>query len=278
ETFLCNFNPDVVIATHFLASDVISNLKKVDRLKTKLITCVTDFRMHSFWFAEQTDYFCVGFLETQMDLIRKWGVSPKKINIVGIPIHSKFYEAKNKEDVCNRLHLSKEVFTILITGGGFGVGPIKDLLKVLIRMKDPFQILIVCGHNAKLREEIDKVITHTVRLPTIVKTFGFVDYIDELMSISDVCITKAGGLISSEALAKELPLIISSPIPGQEGRNCRLLLLNKAAFRLNRTSQLKKIIKKIYSNDRLRRTLIENIRKIKKQNPTMNISKFALSI
>ncbi len=278
EEFLCNCNPDIIIATHFLTSEVVSDLKRRGRLKAELITCVTDFGMHSFWFAKETDFFCVGFKETMDDLTNKWGFDGRKINITGIPVSPKFYDVKIKEELCNKLNISKGLFTILITGGGFGVGPIMGIVQALIKMKERLQILIVCGHNENLKMKIDKLSAFNSKLSAVIKTYGFIDYVDELMTVSDLAVTKAGGLICSEALAKELPLIIISPIPGQETRNCKLLLRNNAAFRANRPGQVRKIIRKIHRSDNMLNVMKENIRRIRKQDPAATIAKFVISV
>jgi len=271
EKFLSEFNPDIVVTTHFLACEVLSSLKQQGKIKTKLITCVTDFRMHSFWFSAQTDHFCVSFKETEADLVKKWKAPAHKISITGIPIHQKFYAPKNKDEILGKAGLSAGLFTVLITGGGFGVGPIMSLVRVLGRMAEPFQALVVCGHNAKLKADIDGL-----NAPSI-KTYGFIDYVDELMTVSDIGITKAGGLICSEALAKKLPLIIIAPIPGQESRNCELLLRNRAAFGINRAGQVRDIISRAHSDKSVLSDMRANIERIRRENPALNIAKFVLS-
>jgi len=286
EKFLREYDPDMVVTTHFLACEVVSNLKRQGRIKAKLITCVTDFRMHSFWFSGQTDHFCVSFKETEADLVKKWNCPPHKINITGIPIHQKFYAPKNKDEIRDKAGLSKDLFAILITGGGFGVGPIMSLVKALSQMAEPFQVLVVCGHNAELQKRIESQVSAersgaspkgaSYRSQVSIKTYGFIDYVDELMTVSDICITKAGGLICSEALAKKLPLIIIAPIPGQEGRNCALLLRNRAAFRINRAGQVRGIIREVYFNKGVLDDMKSNIERIRSQNPALNIVKFVI--
>ncbi|MCX5715749.1 MAG: glycosyltransferase [Candidatus Omnitrophica bacterium] len=286
EKFLTESQPDVIVATHFLASEVAAELKRKNKIRSKLITCVTDFRMHSFWFAENTDCFYVGFEETKIDLTKKWRFTPDRIRIFGMPISPKFELVKNREAIQDSLGLAKGLFTVFVTSGGFGVGPILALVKSLIRMNMPIQILVVCGHNEKLRDQINKLTAYpasagsryrdNLQLTATVKTFGFIDYMDELMSVSDVIVTKTGGLICSEAIAKGLPLIITAPIPGQETRNAKLLLKHKAALKLKRPRQIKKIIQNIYSNQKETSLLFEmreNIKSIRVQNSALNIAR-----
>jgi processive 1,2-diacylglycerol beta-glucosyltransferase len=282
EKFIIEYGPDIVLSTHFLASEVISSLKRDRRLRARLVTCVTDFRMHSFWYSAETDLFCAGFAETKNDLTRKWKVAPQKIRVTGIPVHAKFYVARDRRAICQRRGLEEGLFTVLITGGGFGVGPITALVKNIVELKLRLQVLIVCGHNDKLKKQIDRFSVvgrgTACRAPTVnIKTFGFIDYVDELMGVSDLGITKAGGLICSESIAKGLPLVIIAPIPGQESRNCRLLLKNRAAFRIRRPAQLKKIVLAAYRNGEVLKNMRENIRAIKTQDPAMNIAGIALA-
>ena len=299
EKFIREYNPDLVISTHFLAGEVISSLKRRRAIKTWLITCVTDFRMHSFWYSGQTDMFCAGFAETKSDLTRKWKVAPDRVHVTGIPIHGKFYAIKNKYEICGRRGLEKDLFTVLITGGGFGVGPIIGLVKNIVELGLRIQVLIVCGHNKKLLDEISALTTNNQQgrslpspaagkqrrakppqggLTTILKPFGFIDYVDELMEVSDLGITKAGGLICSESVAKGLPLIIIAPIPGQESRNCRMLLKNRAAFKIKRPRELKKIISTVYRNTEILKEMRVSIRSVKMENPAMHIAKFVLKV
>lgn len=275
EELLVSSQPDAVIATHFLASEVTAELKRCGRIRSRLMTCVTDFRMHSFWFAENTDCFYVGFEETTIDLVKKWDFPPEKIHILGIPVDPKFDAAKNKDEIQARLGLAKGVFTIFVTSGGFGVGPILTIVRGLVALKLPMQVLVVCGHNEKLRDQISKLTTNGQRLTTI-KAYGFIDYMDELMVASDVMVTKTGGLICSEAIAKGLPLIITAAIPGQETRNARLLLGRHAALKLKAPRQIGKIINKIYSGQKetgLLAEMRENIKKARTYNSSANIAK-----
>ncbi len=276
ERFILDFKPDIILSTHFLASEVISSLKRRSALKTCLITCVTDFRMHSFWYSRQTDLFCVGFAETKGDLVRKWKIPPERVLVSGIPVQVKFYTLKNRYEIYGRRALTKDLFTVLISGGGFGVGPIMAMVKKIIELRLCMQVLVVCGHNKRLLDQISKLATSDQRLTTILKPFGFIDYVDELMEVADLGVTKAGGLICSESIAKGLPLIIIAPIPGQESRNCRLLLKNRAAFRIQRPSALKKVIATMYRNTDILKEMRSNIRSIKRENPSMHIAKLTL--
>lgn len=296
ERFLCEYNPDCIVSTHFLAGEVVSYLKRRNRIRSKLVTCVTDSRMHLFWFSKETDYFCVALPNTKEEVVQRWGFPAEQVKITGIPIDPKFAQEKRRNDLCSVLHLPQDRFTVLVTGGGFGVGPIAELVEVLLKIEKPMQLLVVCGHNKKLRHRIRRLQSAAKQngaspkgasqgQGTIIKDYGFVNFMDELMTCSDVIITKSGGLICSEALAKELPMIVISPIPGQESRNCDILLRNKIAVRLAHSREAQAIIEKLYcppqageTNNTMLAAMRHNIRRIKTPDSSATIAKFILGM
>ena len=300
ERFVCDYRPDIVLTTHFMANEIISRLKAAGTLNTTLITCVTDTRMHAFWYASQIDFFCVGYEATLQDLIGKWRVPAEKVRITGIPLHQKFYQAATKDEIRRRHDIRPDLFTILVTGGGFGVGPITALVRIISGMGLPLQLLVVCGHNGRLLKEInaragrDQPLDYArdgsrggelaePRPAVIIKAYGFIDFVDELMTVSDAAITKAGGLICSEAIARELPLVIVAPIPGQEGRNCRFLVKEGAAVRLYRLSHIRRLIEKFYASrgdspGGMLTAMRDNIRRIKPPDSAQEITRFALTL
>jgi processive 1,2-diacylglycerol beta-glucosyltransferase len=98
------------------------------------------------------------------------------------------------------------------------------------------QLLAVAGRNAELKAELE-------RLPapsgSRVVAFGFVERIAELMAVSDLAVTKSGGLTTAECLAMGLPMVIRDPIPGQEERNCDYVLEACAGVRANGLASLR---------------------------------------
>lgn len=273
--FLNQYNPDVVINTHFLGSEVMADMKRRGMLEdTKLITVVTDYFMHSFWVDKTIDYYCVAQDESKEHLIKR-GISSEKIRVFGIPIDRVFTIKKDKNRLCDKLNISKNLRTVLIGSGGFGVGPIKDLVKELSGIKKDIQLLVVCGKNPKLYREISDLATS---LETPIKVYEFVDNMDELMEVSDVMVTKSGGMTSSEAMAKDLPMIINSAIPGQEAKNCRYLVKAGAAIHAASVKKTKEAILDILSSDSKMEQLKERIKKIKKPNSSYDIANFALSL
>jgi len=239
--FLKRERPRVVISTQFFASEVVAALKRKGEIDSILISVVTDFGAHMFWESEDVDIFVVAGGDTKEDLISR-NIPEEKIRVLGIPVEPPLKEF-NKANLRKEIGLKEGLFTVLIVGGGFGVGPIKELAFSLDGLdpgiRDKVQLLVVCSRNKKLYEEMEGILP---RLNINAKLFGFVPDLYKMMAVSDVIISKSGGLTTSEALAQGLPLIIISPIPGQETKNCELLVKKGAAYRIDRPVEVKKVI------------------------------------
>ena len=226
EDFILNQKPDVIISTHFMANEVVSHLKRVSALECHLLCAVTDYYVHSFWVAPGVDFYFLGAECARADLLG-WGISSEKIFITGIPVQHKFFEVLDKGRIREKIGLDKNLFTVLVIGGGFGVGPLEELVEETGMISPDLQFLIVCGRNERLYADINRLVqSRRIRA----NVYGFVDNVDELMSASDLLITKAGGLTVSEAQAKCLPVVFIKPIPGQEEKNSRFFESLGAAF------------------------------------------------
>lgn len=272
--YLITSNPDVIISTHFFISEVVSDLKKRGVLKSHLITVVTDYRLHSWWVSGFTDKYVVGGEDAKSDLVR-YGISLSKIEILGIPVEPVFSKKLDKDKILKKAGLKDGTFTILVIGGGFGVGPIEDIIKVIdiIGLKRHIQVIAICGHNEKLVKSVESLKS---RLKIQVKVLGFVDNVYDYMEISDILISKSGGITVTESLAKELPMIIISPILGQETRNADYLIRNGSAVRIGMASDLKVLLDNLVSHPEKIEKMREAIRSIKKPEASYDIARLAI--
>lgn len=203
---------DVILTTHFMPNEITSALKKQKKIKSKIITCVTDYDVHRIWLGDAVDYYCVASDWTK-EKVKGFGIDTDKIFVTGIPSNKKFSQAHDVPALKKKLELDPDEFTILIATGSFGIGPIEEIIDAL----DEFQIMVVCGHNKDLFERLSQ------KKKPLVKVMGLVDNMHELMAVSDVMVTKPGGLSITEALVSRLPLIFFNAIPGQETNNVKVL-------------------------------------------------------
>jgi processive 1,2-diacylglycerol beta-glucosyltransferase len=228
-----HFKPDVVFCTHYLPVEILGKAREQWAAKPPFAVCVvTDFEAHALWMGEAVDLYCVAAEETRARLIAR-GATAENIIATGIPISGKFSAKPDDAAVRKRLGLRDDLATLLVLGGGFGMGPLAEILAELDKIDRPFQILVVAGRNEELRRELA---AQDRRHPTHV--LGFVTNMQELMAVSSMIITKPGGLTTSEALAMGKPLFIFNPIPGQEAANSDFLLERGAAAKVTRVEDL----------------------------------------
>ncbi len=220
--FIRKEKPDCVVSAHFLATEIISNLKMSKLYDGKLITVITDYGIHDFWVSSQVDIYVVASEYSKNGLIAK-GIPAEKIRVLGIPVQEKFTHRRGRQEAAHNLGLKEGLFTVLIIGGGLGVGPIPQMVETITSTSEPFQLIVVCGKNEVLHKQIEEI-TKGSKIP--VKLYGFTDNVNELMDASDVMISKPGGLSISEATVKGVPIIVNSFIPGQEENNLMFLEKN----------------------------------------------------
>jgi processive 1,2-diacylglycerol beta-glucosyltransferase len=275
EKYLIDTKPDVIISTHFFASEVISDMKEEGKIDSRLITVVTDYRLHSWWIADATDMYVVAGQDAYDDLVKKWKVESSRIKILGIPIEPVFSKKPDRAKIFRDAGLKADLFTVLVVGGGFGVGPIEDIIKTVGNIAGPLQIITVCGHNEELAKKLEALKSS---IKANIKVFGYVNNVYEYMDIADVLISKSGGITVSESLAKELPMIIIAPIMGQETRNSDYLIKNGAAMKIAKPEDLKEIIGYLVSHPEKMTAMKEAIRAIKKPDACYDIAKLAVDI
>lgn len=231
--YLRRYQPDVAICTHFLPSGIISSLKAAGKVQVLNSVVVTDFDVHAMWLCPHAEQYFVALDETKVHL-KALGIPEPLTTVTGIPIDPVFAVRKEKRAMRRKHGLEEDRFTILVSTGGFGVGPVGHLMKALDQLGHPARVVAVCGRNEALRAELAETIAGFPRTSNVDFTLlGFTTEMDELMTAADLFVGKPGGLTTSEALAKGLPMVVINPIPGQEERNSDHLLEEGVAIRCN---------------------------------------------
>ncbi|MDP3791487.1 MAG: glycosyltransferase [Candidatus Omnitrophota bacterium] len=273
-SLILDMKPDVVISTHFFASEVIADMKRKGVAHTKLITVITDYRVHAWWISEGTDYYVVASDDVGRELeVRK--VDPSIIKVMGIPVEPVFSRHSDRANIFKATGLKDDLFTILVIGGGFGVGPIEGIVKVIAQIKRDLQAVVVCGRNEELVKKIEQL---KADLKLNIKVTGFIDNVYEYMEISDILISKSGGITVSESLAKDVPMVVISPIIGQETANCNFLIKNDAAVKVDKLEDLKGALEELISNPMKLDSMKESIRRVRKPNAAYDVAKLAYEL
>ena len=276
---LREYKPDIVISTHPFGSQMVSYLKRKALVECKLATIMTDFAPHEQWLVgkEQVDYFFVSHEKMRQELIND-NVPEDKVFATGIPLSNRFLMHYNKVDIMNSLRLNPDKKVILFFGGGeFGLGREQTLkiLKAFITHSTHHQIVAISGKNEKMKDAFDKLVKEE-HAQDIVKVLSYTNQVPELMSISDLVVTKPGGLTSTESLASGLPMVIINPIPGQEEENATFLENSGVAIWLKKNDDFDTVISNLLADEQKLHQMKVNTKLLAKKNSTKDICNIVL--
>lgn len=270
--YLDEFCPDVIVSTHVFVTVTLNRMAKHRPINAKLISIVTDFTIHPTWEQARSDYFITASEILNFQALKKWGTTENVLPL-GIPVHPKFFEKQPQKDARRDLKIGDK-FTVLVMMGSMGYGThTVEALEKLNKMKEDFQVLIVCGSNEKLKNKVNEI---SWKKDTFV--YGFVDNVDVLMDASDCIITKPGGLSTSEALSKGLPIIMLNPIPGQEDRNREFMQNNGIAMSISESFGVDEAIYQLIHGSFKMQQIKENNAYFAKPNATRDLCELILSL
>ncbi|SJZ39476.1 Monogalactosyldiacylglycerol synthase [Trichlorobacter thiogenes] len=226
-SLLREMQPDYVICTHFLPAELLSRKIRAGKFNAPVWVQVTDFDFHALWIQQQMSGYFAAHDEVAWRMAER-GIPADTIHVTGIPIMPAFDRQYDRATCAAEFGLDPNRTTLLMMSGGMGVGGIEQLAERLLHLKGDFQIVALAGRNEKLLTDLKVV---AMQHPGRLFPLGFINVIERVMAASDLAITKPGGLTTSECLAVGLPMIVVSPIPGQEERNADFLLENGAALK-----------------------------------------------
>ncbi len=262
---------DCIVFTHFFPAEVCATTKKKGLLNSKLITLVTDVIPHAVWQNPGTDHYWV-MADESVTALTKNGILPSQIHAGGIAVSSEFLKKLDVPALKSKFGLHPDRLTILFTSGSFGIGPTEAVLNSLEPLGNGVQALVVCGNNQVLFSSLNQ---KRFSFPVIL--FGFVNNMYELMSVADLLVAKPGGATTCESLVKNLPMVIMSPIPGQESYNAEWLVNHKAAFQIKDTNEIKDIVSKILNQRDVLNSMRQAIKGIAKPQASRDIADFILN-
>ena len=241
-----NFRPDIVLCPHFLPIEALGSIRgKAGHHQPKVVTIVTDFEAHALWMEPGVDLYCVAAPETKARLVAR-GIRECQIAVTGIPVSQRFLKPVHKSAILRHYKLAPTKPTLLVLGGGMGMGPLVETVRAMDQARTNFQMIVVAGRNEKLKERLQHASYHHRT-----RVLGFAGNMEELMAASDLIVTKPGGLTSSEALAIGKPLLIVNPLPGQEAANSDYLLERGAAVKANRLEDLAYRVESLLSSNQV---------------------------
>lgn len=227
DRYLQAERPDVVCCVHCTPAGTMSDLHIAGRTGVPCVTVITDYVIHSQWIHPGVARYCVPNALVRDGLVTR-EIPADRISVSGLPIERKFQRPLDRSTLMARMGLTPGVPVVAVMAGAYAMlGGVLDVVKVLAQFPRPIQVLVVCGYDRRLEDQVRE---RAAGSPHRFCVFGYVDNIEELMTASDALITKAGGVTVSEALTKHLPMLVYRPIPGQEEGNTRFLLEHGAAL------------------------------------------------
>lgn len=212
--------PDYMLCTHFLPAQTILEAPKKYAFDQAPGIVMTDYDKHMFLIhPKMREYFVA--TEKMAYKLEQNGINPRHITVTGIPVDSVFYEQKSQSDLRRRYGIAERAPVILVLSGGQGLARTNEVTASLFSIQRPATIIAIAGANKKLERDLSRLSP-----PPHIQfmAIGWTDAIDEYMRISDVVITKPGGLTTTECVTLGKPMIAIQPIPGQEEHNAEYLL------------------------------------------------------
>ena len=266
-----NYQPDLVVNTHFVPAHIISSLKGKKVLHTPQVIVVTDFDVHSNWLCRQVGHYFVALKQTGIQM-EQLGVPSEKITVSGIPIHPNFAQYKDKALMRDKYNLKQYRTTVLISSGGFGVGPMEQLATSLFHLRHEVQVIVICGKHERLKSRLESLTAQqTLDKRVSFKIVGYTTDMDEYMVAADILVGKAGGLTISEALSKGLMMVIIGSLPVWEVCNADLLVTEGAAIRCKDIPSVADQIDQLLDNPARQNLMQENARRLARPRATYDI-------
>jgi len=245
--YIGQMKPDMIISAHPLVNKITADIIEQMCLKIPFVIVVGDpVTYHASWIEPRADLVIVGS-ETAKKRFASHGVEENKIKVVGVPIDPRFYEKPTPKTIAREMYgIDQNKFTILLLGGGEGAGKISSIAKKLVRENLPINIVVVSGKNKKMMHQLSKY---------PIRVFGYTQEMHHIMDAVDLVVTKAGPSTIEECTAKNLPMIITSYLPGQEKGNIAYAKSKTKAHYVTKEKKVIQIIKKYIVTEKKRKQL-----------------------
>ena len=215
ERLVREHRPDVILCTQLTASEATDRLCAIGAYRGAAATVVTDFDAHPAWRADHIDAFFVpddGLRERFAAL----GIAPGRIEATGVPIDPAFEQERDIPALKAGHGVRPDVPVVLLMGGSLGLGSLETAVRQLVASGRPLDVLVVAGHNARLRGRLDRVAPAG---QSRLLVFSYIDFVADLMAVADLFVSKPGGLSMTEALTIGVPTLVAAPLAGQEQAN-----------------------------------------------------------
>ncbi|MDV2685054.1 glycosyltransferase [Alkalihalophilus lindianensis] len=265
-------NTNIMVSTHPFVTAFLSNLKKKHCLHIPLYTVITDLDLHPGYIRPEIDAYFTGAPNYEV-FAKEYNVPCAKFHFTGIPIKTVPDPLLSRYQVRERLGLVPNEKTVLLTGGGLGLGKYVEIIKSLEGLNSPVQLVCMTGVNKKITRKVKSIVSKH-RIHVLEFTDHFIDY----LRASDVILSKAGGLTMSEALACETPILVYKPVPGHEENNATILTEMGTAIKADKLSDIIVLLERLLFDHSFYKSLVQNAKKTKTPHAASHIANVITSM
>ncbi len=260
---------DVIVGTHIVAN-FVSLWALGRRRKQPFITVVTDaVTAHALWFDYRADLILVPTEYARQRAIH-YAIPPEKVRVVGQPVSERYCApVGDKKALRQKLGWWPDAFTVLLVGGGEGMGPLAETAYALDASGLDVALIVVAGRNARLQAELE---AYPWRIPT--RVYGFTREMPDFMRAADVLVTKAGPGTIAEALIAGLPIILYARLPGQEDGNVTFVQKERVGVWAPRPERVVNTLRRWIENPTVREQFAANCRRAARPQASRLIARF----
>ena len=269
--YLKDLKPNIVINTFPVLAMPIHYKK--GKTNIPCYTIITDYGIHSQWIDPGVEKYFVAHESLKKQMIEQ-GVDENRVEVTGIPVYLDNKELNRVKFINNYGLRENNLPIVTVLAGANGVlRNLNETCTKLYSMKPEAQFVIVCGKNKSLQQNVKKA---TEQYRDRIKVFGFVDNLHEVMTFSDIVVSKAGGITTTEALDLGVPMVVYGTPAGQEQENTKFLIKNNCSYHAKKLNELIKILAQLLGDRSMLENMKNNMKAIAKPNNCNNIVKSIL--
>lgn len=260
---------DLIVSVHPLINIPLLRAMNKRGIKTPYIIVVTDLvSTHTAWFTNDATKVIIP-TEQAIRKALEAGVRPEKLKIIGLPVADRFCKPlADHVELRSRLGWPTDKLTVLLVGGGEGMGPLEEIAKKINQANLDISLVVITGRNQKLKETLEKI---SWKMPAFI--YGFVKEMPDFMRAADILLTKAGPGTISEALIAGLPIILYHRISGQEEGNVSYVIDEGAGVWAPDTEDIVETLRYWIEHPENRNLAVENAKRLARPNASRDIAR-----
>lgn len=264
-------NYDAVICVHPFSALMMTELRRSLNLKIPCYFVATDYTCSPTVEQCDMDGYFIPAEELAEEFIRA-GLPAERLIPSGIPVRQTFYEKSDKVHARTMLGLPEDAFVVLLMCGSMGCGPIRRVAAELSeQLPQKAVVVAICGSNEKLYDALREE-----PLPQL-KPVGYTTNVPAYMDAADMIVTKPGGLSTTEAANKHLPMVLINTVGGCESRNFDFFLSRGFAVGSTQAEEVVALALALAKNETAREKMTRGLQADFNQNSTRRIVRQVVS-